>query len=61
MLLELSIQDLTNMWQQQGFKKGFVDNNLYIKVKNENMIIIVVYVDDIIFGSDMDNLSQRFA
>ena len=32
-----------------------------IKVGNENMITILVYVDDIIFGSDIDNLSKRFS
>ena len=47
--------------QQQGFKRGSVDNNLYIKMDKESMIIIEVYVDDIIFGSDDDRLSQQFA
>jgi len=32
-----------------------------MKIKHENMIIIEVYVDDIIFGSDDDSLSQRFS
>ena len=45
---------------KQGFKKGSVDNNLYMKIKHENMIIIEVYVDNIIFGSDDDRLSQHF-
>ena len=44
--------------QQQGFKRGSVDSNLYIKVDKGSMIIIEVYVDDIIFGSDDDKLSQ---
>ena len=47
--------------QQQGFKRGSVDNNLYIKMDKESMIIIEVYVDDIIFESDDDKLSQQFA
>ena len=47
--------------QQKGFKRGSVDNNLYIKMDKESMIIIEVYVDDIIFGSDDDRLSQEFA
>jgi hypothetical protein len=37
--------------QHQGFKKGTIDNNLYIKLDNAEILIIVVYVDDIIFGS----------
>ena len=47
--------------QQQGFKRGSVDNNLYIKMDKESMIIIEVYVGDIIFRSDDDRLSQQFA
>ena len=47
--------------QQQGFKWASVDNNLYIKMDKESMIIIEVYVDDIIFGSDDKKLSQQFA
>lgn len=47
--------------KQQGFKQGSVDSNLYIKMGKGNMIIIEVYVDDIIFGSDDDRLSQQFS
>jgi hypothetical protein len=47
--------------QQAGFRKGSVDNNLYIKVSQGNILLIEVYVDDIIFGSDDDRLSKKFA
>ena len=47
--------------QQQGFKNGNVDNNLYIKMHQDSMIIIEVYVDDIIFESDDDRMSQNFS
>jgi hypothetical protein len=47
--------------QQVGFRKGSVDNNLYIKVSQGNLLLIEVYVDDIIFGSDDDRLIQKFA
>jgi hypothetical protein len=47
--------------QQAGFRKGSTDNNLYIKVSQGNILLIEVYVDDIIFGSDDDRLSQKFA
>jgi hypothetical protein len=47
--------------QQQGFRKGNADNNLYIKVDRDNILIIEVYVDDIIFGSDDDRMSQKFS
>jgi hypothetical protein len=47
--------------QQQGFKRRAANNNIYIKKYNENMLIIVVYVHDIIFGSNDDRMSQKFA
>jgi hypothetical protein len=47
--------------QQAGFRKGSADNNLYIKVSQGNILLIEFYVDDIIFGSDDDRLSQKFA
>jgi hypothetical protein len=42
--------------QQVGFKKGSEDNNLYIKVSQDSILLIEVYVDDIILGSDDDRL-----
>ena len=47
--------------QQIGFIKVSANNNLYIKVSQGNILLIEVYVDDIIFGSDDDRLSQKFA
>jgi hypothetical protein len=47
--------------QQEGFRKGSADNNLYIKVTQDGILLIEVYVDDIIFGSIDDRLSQKFA
>jgi len=46
---------------QQGFSKGSADSNLYIKIENYKLLIIVVYVDDIIFGINEEAMSQRFA
>ena len=34
---------------QQGFSKGSADSNLYTKMDTDKLLIIVVYVDDIIF------------
>ena len=47
--------------QQEGFRKGSADNNLYIKVTQGSILLIAIYVDDIIFGSIDDRLSQKFA
>ena len=41
--------------------KGNANNNLYIKVNQDSIFIIEVYVDDIIFGSDDDRMSQKFS
>eukprot|EP00253_Pinus_taeda_P026342 PITA_26342 len=46
---------------QQGFLKGSADSNLYIKIDNDKFLILVVYVDDIIFGSNEEAMSQNFA
>jgi hypothetical protein len=46
--------------QQAGFKKESANNNLYINESEGNILLIEVYVDDIIFGSDDDRLSQKF-
>ena len=43
---------LDSYLKQQGFKRGVIESNLYLKIKDKNMIIVVVYVDDIIFGSN---------
>jgi hypothetical protein len=47
--------------QQVGFRKGSADNNLYIKVAQDSILLIEIYVDDIIFGRTDDKLSQKFA
>ena len=41
--------------------KGNEDNNIYIKVNQNNLLIIEVYVDGIIFGNNDDRMSQKFA
>ena len=46
--------------QKQGFKRGGVDNNLYIKSHENELLIVVVYVDDIMFGSNRDELAKGF-
>jgi hypothetical protein len=47
--------------QHTGFRKGSAKNNLYINVSQGNILLIEVYVDDIIFGSDDDRLIHKFA
>ena len=47
--------------KQHEYKRGVTDSNLYINFEDKNMIIVIVYVDDIIFGSDLQILSKNFA
>eukprot|EP00253_Pinus_taeda_P026048 PITA_26048 len=46
---------------QQGFSKGSADSNLYTKMNIDKLLIIVVYVNDIIFGSNVESMSQKFS
>ena len=46
---------------QAGFIKGSADNHLYIKVTQDCILLIEVYIDDIIFGSTDDRLSHTFS
>ena len=46
--------------QKHGYKRGSTDN-LYIKIEDKNMIFVVVYVDDIIFESNLTTLRRKFA
>ena len=51
---------LDNYLKQHGFKRGVTESNLYLKIEDENMVNFVVYVDDIIFGSNLKILSVNF-
>jgi hypothetical protein len=42
--------------QEKGFKKGIVENNLYIKSEGDNLLVVLVYVDDIILAILMNPL-----
>ena len=50
---------LDNYLKLHGYKRGTIDNNLYIKIEDKNMIIAIVYEDDIIFGSNMKVLKCK--
>ena len=44
-----------------GFKMGKIDTTLFIKPKDNDMLIIQIYVDDIIFGTTNVSLCEEFA
>jgi hypothetical protein len=47
--------------KDKGFKRGTVDNNLYIKIEGNDFFIVLVYVDDIIFRCNKDSLVKWFS
>jgi hypothetical protein len=47
--------------QDKGFKRGTIENNLYIKTEGNDLLIVLVHVDDTIFGSNNTSLVQWFA
>jgi hypothetical protein len=51
---------LDKFLQDKGFKKGIVDNNLYIKSKGDNLLAVLVYVDYIIFGCTNESFVKWF-
>jgi hypothetical protein len=52
---------LDKFLQDKRFKKGTVDSNLYIKSEGDNLLVVLVYVDDIIFGCTNESSVQWFA
>ena len=44
-----------------GFTRGKVDQTLFIKRKDDKLIVAQVYVDDIIFRSTKDELAHGFS
>ena len=44
-----------------GFKIGKIDTTLFIKPKENDMIIVQIYVDDIIIGTTSVSLCEEFA
>lgn len=53
-----SYDKLDKYLQQQGFRKGVADSNLYVKEEGNSILVVVVYVDDLIFGSDCVGMSK---
>jgi hypothetical protein len=47
--------------KDKWFKRGTSNNNLYIKTEDNELLIVLVYVDDIIFGCNKDSLVQWFS
>nr|GEV01852.1 hypothetical protein [Tanacetum cinerariifolium] len=52
--------ELTNFLVSKGFSKGSIDLTLFITKHGEDILLVQIYVDDIIFGSTNLKLSKRF-
>ncbi|GJS03786.1 retrovirus-related pol polyprotein from transposon TNT 1-94 [Tanacetum coccineum] len=52
--------ELSNFLVSKGFSKGSIDPTLFITKHGEDILIVQIYVDDIIFGSTNPKLSKHF-
>nr|GEW32934.1 copia protein [Tanacetum cinerariifolium] len=52
--------ELSKFLLSKGFTKGSIDPTLFITKHRGDILLVLIYVDDIIFGSTNPNLSKRF-
>ncbi|GJY35154.1 retrovirus-related pol polyprotein from transposon TNT 1-94 [Tanacetum coccineum] len=52
--------ELSNFLVSKGFSKGSIDSTMFITKHGEDILLVQIYVDDIIFGSTNPKLSKRF-
>ncbi|GJX08537.1 retrovirus-related pol polyprotein from transposon TNT 1-94 [Tanacetum coccineum] len=52
--------ELSNFLVSKGFSKGSIDPNLFITKHGDDILLVQIYVDDIIFGSTNLKLSKKF-
>ncbi|GJT65582.1 putative reverse transcriptase domain-containing protein, partial [Tanacetum coccineum] len=52
--------ELSNFLVSKGFSKGSIDPTLFITKKGEDILLVQIYVDDIIFGSTNPKHSKKF-
>ncbi|KAL8099898.1 hypothetical protein AgCh_032233 [Apium graveolens] len=52
---------LSGFLLKYGFTRGTIDKTLFYKKHGEDMILVQIYVDDIIFGSTNEKLCQIFS
>jgi len=54
-------EHLSKFLLEKGFSRGQVDTTLFIKKKLNDILLVQIYVDDIIFGSTNDSLCKEFS
>nr|GFB97496.1 copia protein [Tanacetum cinerariifolium] len=52
--------ELSKFLLSKGFTKGSIDPTLFISKHRGDILLVLIYVDDIIFGFTNQNLSERF-
>ncbi|KAJ9545582.1 hypothetical protein OSB04_025289 [Centaurea solstitialis] len=52
---------LSNALLDNGFYKGKIDPTLFIKTKGDDILLVQIYVDDIIFGSTNSDMCTWFS
>ena len=52
---------LSKFLLKKGFKMGKFDSTLFIKTKENDMLLVQIYVDDIIFGATNVSLCEEFS
>ncbi|KAH9658003.1 hypothetical protein KPL70_023317 [Citrus sinensis] len=52
---------LKNFLLENDFSMGKVDTTLFVKHKNQDILIVQIYVDDVIFGSTNELLCKEFS
>ncbi|GJV68898.1 putative ribonuclease H-like domain-containing protein [Tanacetum coccineum] len=53
-------ETLSTYLLENGFRRGRIDKTLFIKKIKNDILLVQVYVDDIIFGSTKESLSTEF-
>ena len=46
---------------KKGFKMGKIETTLFIKIKENDMLLVQIYVDHIIFGATNVSLCEEFS
>ena len=52
---------LSSFLLKNNFRRGKIDNTLFLKSKGEHLLIVQVYVDDLIFGATHNDLCYEFS
>ena len=52
---------LSKFLLKNWFKRGKIDNTLFLLKREQELLIIQVYVDDIIFGATSEHLCEEFS